>query len=155
MRVKAAVGILSSVAPCEGIKCCGLLEGVWITDPIFTIPLAAALREQMVAIEYERVAATGKNEKIEMVYRYIAGSEFRQRIESIVDAFTAMNRQLVSEKVAIQKQWAERDKQIQRVIANTVGLYGDFRGMIGSAVPEIPMLQLGEDYPKEIADGQV
>lgn len=154
MREKAAIGILCSVAPCEGIVRFGLTDGVWISDPTFAIPMAASLRQQLIAVEFERAAATGKNEKIEMVYRYIAGAEFRQRLESIVDAFTAMSRQLFAEKVAMGKQWAEREKQIQRVVTNTTGLYGDFCGLIGGAVPVIPALQLDEGAPKEIEGGQ-
>lgn len=150
MREKAAVGILSSVAPYEKVDRFGQTDGVWITDPAYAIPLAAALRLQLIAVEHERAAATGKNEKIEMVYNYIAGSEFRQRIESIVDAFTSMNRQLLAEKAAMEKQWAEREKQILRVVKNTTGLYGDFCGLVGGSVPAIPALQLGEGNSKEL-----
>ena len=144
LREKASIGILSSVAPHEGVNRFGQVEGIWVSDPVSALPLAAALREQLLAVDFERSAATGKNEKIEMIYRYIAGEEFKQRISRIVDAFMAMNNQLVAEQAAMQKQWTERRKQIESVVTNTVGLYGDFRGLIGGAVPEIPALQLGE-----------
>ena len=37
----------------------------------------------------------------------------------------------------------EREKQIERVIKNTVGLYGDMQGIIGGAIPQIQALELG------------
>lgn len=141
-REKAAIGILSSVATCKGVDRFGPHEGVWVTDPVSSVPLAVALREQLIAIEGERSASIGKNDKIELIYRYIAGTEFRQRIQGIVDAFSGMQRQLASERAAMERQWSERQKQVEMVMRNTVGLYGDFRGIIGSGVPEIAALQL-------------
>jgi hypothetical protein len=32
-----------------------------------------------------KLAAVGKNEKMEILYRYLSGSEFRQRVEAIVE----------------------------------------------------------------------
>ena len=154
MQAKAAIGILSSVAPHEGIVHFGFTNGVWVSDPVYAIPLAAALRQQLMAVAHARAADTGKTEKIDMVYNYITGNEFRQRIESIVDAFKALKNQVVSERAAMEKQWSERQKQIDRVVTNTSGLYGDFCGIIGSAVPAIPALELGDGGPKELGTGE-
>ena len=50
---------------------------------------------------------------------------------------------------AMEKQWKEREKQIERVIKNTVGLYGDMQGIIGGQIPVIPALEL--DDSKQLA----
>jgi hypothetical protein len=34
--------------------------------------------------------------------------------------------------------WNEREKQIDRVLANTAGMYGEVRGVVGSSVPPVP-----------------
>jgi hypothetical protein len=49
---------------------------------------------------------------------------------------------LDKEKRAYQRIWKEREKQIERIIDNTAGMYGDIRGLIGSSVPEIKALSL-------------
>ena len=36
----------------------------------------------------------------------------------------------------------QREKQIERVIKNTVGLYGDMQGIIGGQIPTIDALEL-------------
>jgi hypothetical protein len=33
-------------------------------------------------------------------------------------------------------------KQIDRVLANTAGMYGEVRGIVGSTVPPVPALEL-------------
>ena len=42
----------------------------------------------------------------------------------------------------MEKLWKEREKQIERVIVNTVGMYGEMRGIAGASLPEIPALTL-------------
>jgi hypothetical protein len=123
------------------------VDGVWLADPLSALPLAAALRQQLVAVERERQASQGKSGKMEMLYGYLAGTEFKQKIEGIVEAFTAMQEQVNRERRAMEKNWKEREKQIERVIKNTVGLYGDMQGIIGGAIPSIPALELGATLP--------
>ena len=77
------------------------------------------------------------------VYDYLAGSEFKQRVTAIFESFTAMRKDLESEKRALQKIWAAREKQIDRVLANTVGLHGDLQGIIGYTLPCIDGMELG------------
>jgi hypothetical protein len=84
----------------------------------------------------------GKNEKMELLYSYLTGIEFKQRVEAIVEAFTNMEEGLRKERRAFEKIWSEREKQIKKVIANTVGMYGDLSGLV--ALPQIKKLELGE-----------
>ncbi len=143
IETRATLAILVSVVLPEGISRFGMVSGVWVSDPISAIPLASALREHLLAVNCERQAATGKNEKMEILYSYLAGTQFKQKIEGIVDAFTGMHSQLNQERRAMEKQWKEREKQIERVMKNTVGLYGDMQGIIGGHIPAIPALEIG------------
>ena len=52
----------------------------------------------------------------------------------------------------MEKNWKEREKQIERVIKNTVGLYGDMQGIIGGQIPQIPALELEYGAVKELAE---
>jgi hypothetical protein len=142
IQIRATVAILVSVALPEGITRFGQIEGVWVSDPLSALPLAAALRQQLLALDRERQSSVGKNEKMEMLYRYLAGTEFKQKIEGIVEAFRAMQEQVNRERRAMERNWREREKQIERVIRNTTGLYGDMQGIIGGVIPPIPALEL-------------
>mgnify|MGYP000045518773 CR=1 FL=1 len=144
------MAILVSVALPETIERFGQMDGIWISEPRSAIPLAVALREQLIALGRERISSEGKNEKMEMLYQYLCGSEFRQKIEGIVDAFTSMQEQLNKERRAMEKHWNEREKQIQGVIKNTAGLYGDMQGIIGGQIPKIDALELDNGTVRQL-----
>lgn len=152
IEVRASVAILVSVVLPAGINRFGQVDGVWVSDPLCAIPLAAALREQLMAVNRERTASIGKSEKMEALYQYLAGVEFKQKIEGIVEAFTSMQDQLNKERRAMERQWKQREKEIERVIKNTVGLYGDMQGIIGGQIPVIPALELDEEAIRRLPD---
>ena len=104
-------------------------------------------------VSRERTASTGKNEKMEALYGYLAGVEFKQKIEGIIEAFTSMQDQLLRERRAMEKHWKQREKEIERVVKNTAGLYGDMQGIIGGQIPAIPALELDSDATKQLPEG--
>jgi hypothetical protein len=142
----AALAILVSVTLPEGVRGFAQMNGVWIADLAHYPALAVALRDQLQQVAFARAASQGKNEKMEMLYNYLAGDEFRHRVEAIVEAFTAMRSQLERERRAMTKHWAEREKQIERVIGSTTGMYGALQGIIGQGLAAIPALEL-DDTP--------
>jgi len=77
-----------------------------------------------------------------MLYEYLAGSEFRQQIEGIVDSFVTMRKDLDAERRSMEKIWAKREKQIERVVKNTSRMYGSLQGIIGSTLPELKLLEV-------------
>jgi hypothetical protein len=64
-----------------------------------------------------------------------------------------MQDQLNKERRAMERQWRQREKEIERVIKNTVGLYGDMQGIIGGQIPAIPALELDSETVKQLPDG--
>jgi hypothetical protein len=81
---------------------------------------------------------------MEMLYNYLSGTEFKQRIEAIVEAFVSMKSELDQEKRAMNKIWAKRLKEIEKVIRNVSGMYGDMHGIVGASLPVIKSLELPE-----------
>ena len=67
-----------------------------------------------------------------------------------------MQEQLNRERRAMEKHWKQHEKEIDRVVKNTVGLYGDMQGIIGGQIPAIASLELeGEavgGLPESTAD---
>lgn len=144
----ASVAILvSSVLP-DDVAHFGYVDGVWVCDPPSATGLAIAMRHQLIALTFEKLTSVGKNEKMETLYRYLTGPEFRQKIETIVQSFTGMQEQVHRERRAMEKLWKEREKQIQRVVLNTSSMYGDISGIAG-ALPDIEILAL--DQPADPA----
>jgi hypothetical protein len=138
----AAAAVLVSAALPDGLEGFGRIDGIWVAGLKLWPAVAVALREQLIAVSYVRAASAGKSEKMELLYEYLAGTEFRQRVEAIVEAFEAMQTQLNRERRAMEKQWAEREKQIARVVGSTSAMYGALQGIVGAGLPSIPALEL-------------
>jgi Uncharacterized protein conserved in bacteria len=143
----AALAVIVSVALPEGVRGFAQIQGVWVSDLVHYPMLAVALRDQLQQLAYARAAGVGKNDKMERLYQYLAGNEFRHKVETIVEAFTAMRVQLDKERRAMNKHWAEREKQIERVVTSTTGMYGALQGIIGQSLPAIAALEFDDDTP--------
>jgi hypothetical protein len=137
--IKADLAVIVSATLPENINGFLFRDGVWICDIKLIIPLALALRINLESITREKAMSIGKNEKMEVLYSYLTGVEFKQRVEAIVEAFDSMESALKNERRAYEKIWAEREKQLKRVITNTVGMYGDLSGLV--ALPSIKSLE--------------
>ena len=116
------------------------IKGVWVTSPKCALSLAVGLRYQLAEVALARMAATGKAERLEALYEYVTGAEFRHRVEVIVEAFTDLQADQHDERRAAERRWARREKQLQRVIASTAGMYGDLQGLIGPSMDTMPLL---------------
>ena len=139
---KAEVAVVVSTALPKELSRFGLFEGIWVADFPSAVGLATALRATLIQVARAGLALEGKNEKMELLYRYLSGTGFKQHVEAIVESFVSMKNDLDAEKRAMEKIWSKREAQIDRVVKNTAGLYGDLQGIIGSALPEVKILEL-------------
>lgn len=131
------VAVIASHALPEGVDSFGMVDGIWVCAPRFAIPLATSLRQALIDVAGAKGRAMGQETKMEMIYDYLTGTQFKQRVDAIVERFEDMQDNLRKERVFVEKQWALRAKQIDLVIASTVGMYGDLQGIAGRAMPEI------------------
>lgn len=139
---KADLSVLVSQSLPEGIETFDVVDGVWVTHPRSLLPVATILRHTLLQVSTARLISEGQQTKAEMVYQYLTGPRFRQRVEAIVEAFSSMQDDLDKERKAIMKQWAKRSGQIERVMCATVGMYGDLQGIAGKSMQEIEGLEL-------------
>lgn len=147
--IKAELAVLVTTVLPKEVARFGYVEGIWVTDFSSAIGLATALRENLMQLAYLRSSMAGRNEKKELMYDYLSGPQFRQRIEAIVESFVNMKDDLETEKRALEKVWARRDAQLNRVLKSTAGMYGDLQGIIGSALPEVKVLELPGNDSRE------
>ena len=139
---KAEVSVLVSQALPKGTETFDVIDGVWVTSPRAALPVASILRHTLLQVGMARQVSEGQQTKTEMIYQYLTGPRFRQRVEAIVEAFSTMQEDLDKERKAIMKQWAKREEQIERVMGATVGMYGDLQGIAGKSLQEIDGLEL-------------
>jgi hypothetical protein len=152
---KAEVVILVSQALPKGHSgSFDLIDGVWVTNLRLAMPLATILRQALIEVASARRSSEGQQTKTELVYQYLTGPQFRQRVQAIVEAFTNLREDLDNERKVTMKQWAKREKQIEMVMMSTVGMYGDLQGIAGRALGEVdgltmPTQPLALEAPKE------
>ncbi len=138
---KAEVSVLVSQALPKGVETFDVIDTVWVTHPRAALPVATILRHTLLQISTARQVSEGQQTKTEMVYQYLTGPRFRLRVEAIVEAFSSLKDDLDKERKVIMKQWAVREKQIERVMGATVGMYGDLQGIAGKSLQEIEGLE--------------
>lgn len=138
----AELAILVSTALPKGVETFGYVDGIWVTDVRYVVPLAVALRQSLIEIGQVRKARDGQNTKMELIYEYLTGPRFRHRVEAIVEKFSEMHADLDRERKAMTRLWAKREAQIQGVIESTVGMYGDLQGIAGKVLQEIDGLEM-------------
>lgn len=139
---KAEIAMIVSVALPKGVESFDLIDGVWVAEPRFALPLAIALRQSLIDLAGSRVAQEGQQSKMELVYSYLTGPRFRHRIDAIVERFTEMQSDLDRERKTMMRMWAKREEQLRGVLDSTAGLYGDLQGIAGRAMGDIESLDV-------------
>lgn len=142
-RVGAEVAVLITETLPKDQKSFQLVNGVWVCSFKEFISLALALRDGLVKVQKVQDSNENKGEKMQMLYTFLTGNEFRSQVEGIIDAFTTLQDDLEKEKRAMMNAWKKREKQIERVKANTINMYSSVEGIAGSSIQSIESLGLG------------
>lgn len=135
--------LISDILPTD-MKVAGFRNGVWVTQRIFALSLADTLRAKLIQLQMAKKASEGKDTKMEILYTYLSGTEFKNRVEAIVEAFSSMQTEIEKEKRYFSSKWARDEKSIRMVIDNTLGMHGDLKGIIGNSLPQIKELEVLE-----------
>jgi hypothetical protein len=120
-----------------------LADNIWLVKPRYVIMLATLLREAIVKVFAANRAAEGKDVKVELIYNYLTGGEFSNRIRYILESYDEMAKQLDTEKKQAQKRWAAQEKILQKVTNSLYGMSGDLQGIAGREIIALPAL--GDD----------
>jgi hypothetical protein len=139
---KADLAVIVTQALPKGVETFGHVDGVWVTSTRTFLPLAVALRHTLLELALARQAGEGQQTKMELVYHYLTGPRFRQRVTAIIEKFEEMQADLTKERAAMTKLWAKREMQIQAVLSATAGMYGDLQGIAGQAIETIEALDV-------------
>lgn len=135
------VVIVTEAMP-EGVRSFEKIEGVWVCSWSTAKALATALRFGLLEVGKARIAMQDQHEKAKLVYNYMTGTEFQQRVTGVVEALISMQVDLDSEKRSTKRLWSKREKQILRAVGNMASFYGDLQGFIGTSLPTIEGLNV-------------
>ena len=148
--IHADVAVLVTACLPRGVSRFAYLDGVLVTDFASAAGVAVILRTQLLAVAQARVAALHKEERLELLHRYLTGTDFRHRVEAVVEAFAQMRQDLEQERRAAERQWSRRARQLEAVTLNVAGMYGDLQGLV-PALPSIGLLEAPAEAEEEVA----
>jgi len=80
-QAKAELAVIVSQALPKEVDTFDWIDGVWVTHPRSALPVAMALRQSLMEVAAARQATEGQQTKMEMVYDYLMGPRFRQRVQ--------------------------------------------------------------------------
>ncbi|MDZ4148873.1 MAG: DUF2130 domain-containing protein [Flavobacteriaceae bacterium] len=143
IREKGAnIGVLVTEVMPSDMDRMGLKDGIWICNYDEFKGLCNVLRESIVKVNLAISSQENKGDKMQMLYDYLTSNQFRMQIEAIVEGFTSMKIALDGEKRAMQRIWKEREKQIEKVTANTIDMHASIKGIAGNAIQSVKALEL-------------
>lgn len=150
MREKGAgFGILVTDVYPKGVERMILKGGIWICKLEEFKALCFVLRESILMLHNHSISQENKGEKMQMLYDYLIGSEFKMQVEAIVEGFMQMNIDLEKEMVATQSLWKRRKKQIEKILLNTNHMFSSVKGIAGESITAIKLLELPQNVKEE------
>jgi len=118
-----------------------LSENIWLVKPRYAVMLATLLREVLVKVFIANRNAEGKDVKTELIYNYLTGGEFSNRIRYIIESYDEMQDLLKKAKKQAEKRWAAQEQIIQKVVKSIYGMSGDLEGIAGKEIVALPTLE--------------
>jgi hypothetical protein len=129
----------------------GERDGVWVCSFGEAAGMAAILRSGIIQVHEAQKSQENRGDKMQLLYDFLTGNEFRGQMEAIAEGFMAMKTGITKERMQMEKIWKEREKQLEKVLINTSGMYGSIKGIAGTSLGDIPLLD-GGDSDEEILD---
>ncbi len=153
MRLKqASLGVIVTDAMPAELTRFGQIDGIWICSFTEFKSISFLLRYTMIRIGEVAASQQNKGNKMQILYDYLTGNEFRQKIEAICESFEEMNTDLLKDKKQAIASFSRREKQILKVMENTAALYGDVRGIAGGAVQVVEALEPSDSEQHQLRE---
>jgi hypothetical protein len=136
------IGVLVTEVMPSDMPRMGMKDGIWICNYEEFKGLCAVLRESIIRLSSAVSSQENKGDKMHLLYDFLTSNTFRMQVEAIVEGFTTMKNDLESEKRSMQRIWKQREKQIEKVVSNTIDMYGSIKGIAGNSVQSVKALEL-------------
>lgn len=142
-RVNAGAAILVTEALPDAAKngwC--IIDGVVICSYSLFEVVACFIRMKLIALRYEQLRNKNRQDSAGLIYQYLTGNEFRMHLEEVVKGCIDIKNQVEQERRAFEKQWKQREKHAEKIMLNVSGIYGSLKGIAGSAIKDVKLLEL-------------
>jgi hypothetical protein len=144
-QIQADVAVIVTQVLPKDIKIFGQKDGVWICSFSHAAALVTVLRAGIIKVAETKKGEENKGEKMAMLYHFLTSNEFMQHMEAMLEGYSSLREGIVKERMQMEKIWKEREKQLDKVLINTSGLWGSIKGIAGGSMGNIRLLEGGEE----------
>lgn len=141
-------GLVTTAMPKGNSETFCRMGDVWVVSPQVMRPVGETLRVILLESQRLKQVSTGRNEKMEQLYNYLASPQFAQRIRSMLESFETMRADLDAKKRAMQRIWAKRQAQIERLTGSMTSVVGELQAIAQdqlSQLDDVLVLEAIED----------
>jgi hypothetical protein len=140
----ASLGVLVTAVMPKDMPQAGYRDGIVICSFSEVKGIVGILRQWLIKVSSTAITQINKGKKQEVVYSYFISETFNRQLENILNGFNTLKDDLEKEKKQTKVNWKKREKQLERVIDNTIDIYASIKGIAGKDVPEIPELEVDD-----------
>lgn len=135
-------GIIVTEAMPKDMPAFGLRNGIWICAYKDVAGLAAAIRQICLTEANIKATEVNRAEKIQALYNYLMSSDFKQRVEAIIENVGTMRENIDRERKSMLAFWKKQEKAIEQMGYLFIDIVGSIDGISGNALGPIRGLQL-------------
>jgi len=127
----ADIAVLVTKTMPKDLDCFGLKEGIWVCTFSEVKALANVLRDGVIKVYNSSKKHENKGDKMHLLYDYLTSNEFSEQWKAIREGFVAMKTSITKERTLMEKMWAAREKQLEKVLLNAAHVKGSIEGIAG------------------------
>ena len=132
--------IVTSSMP-KDMDCFGMKDDVWICCFDEVKALAGVLRDGVVRVYTSSKSHENKGDKINMLYSYLTSNEFSEKWKAMREGFLVISQSIQKEKDIMEKMWASRKKQLEKILYNSNDIKGSIDGIAGHESIDFTLLE--------------
>jgi hypothetical protein len=117
-------------------------DGVWVCTSNDIKIISALLRDGLIKQYIALASQSDKGTKMEMLYNYLIGNDFKNHILGILEAFRSMDKSLEKEREDAIRKFSEREAHIFKAKQSVLNFAGRIEGIASDSLNrEIKMLE--------------
>lgn len=137
-------GILVTDVMPKDMSTFGLRNGIWICTMKDVAGLAAAIRQICITEANIITSEVNRTEKIQALYNYLMSSEFKQRVEAIIETAMEMRETIDKQRKSMLASWKKQENAVDQMSFLMTDVVGSIDGISGNALGPIRGLELEE-----------
>ena len=142
---KADIAVLVTSTMPKDMECFGLKDGVWICCFEEAKALAGVLRDGVIRVYNSSKSHENKGDKLNMLYSYLTSNEFTEKWKAMREGFLSISQSIQKERDIMEKMWAGRKKQLEKILYNSNDIKGSIEGISGHESIDFTLLENGDE----------